>query len=347
MSPEALVESVYAGEAPAFAERGLTVGTEDPATLEAILAASRRIGERVTDEQAEVMAALDRAGVAAAAPPVAARAQRHGFSIDVTDVATAHAAALALEPLGYEPWGTWSAGARRSFDHHADHLTVVRTDDVTTVVRVGWAPARPSTRWRRLLRPTPADWRTVTLPTWAWRAYPAVRVARLVLERLGRRPRHGADLGPFLATPSSLLDPLLDAAGTRPDDVVIDVGCGDGRLLLAAAKRGCRAIGVEHDPRLAARARERADAAGMADRVRVIAGDAQESPVEQADVVFVFLPSTVLPGLVPSLLDELSSGARVIAHEQTRLPAGLRPRPTSSRVVVGPDAMTVAHRWDA
>jgi SAM-dependent methyltransferase len=266
--------------------------------------------------------------------------------MDVDGFATAERVATILQSDGFERWETWTGGAQRSFARHADHLTLARTDDETTVVRVSWKATGARTRRQRLIAPTPGDWQMVALPSWAWRAYPMVRIVRLVAERLRLRPRHEGTLGPFLATPSSLLSPLLHHAGTSPSDVVLDLGCGDGRLPVTAALGGSRSIGVERSPELADRARQRAVDAGVADLVTIVTGDAREAVLDDVDVVFAFLPTDVLADLLPSILHRLRPGGRLIAHEQNRLPAGLDPRPTNSSIVVSDDAITVAHRWD-
>ena len=85
------------------------------------------------------------------------------------------------------------------------------------------------------------DWTMVSLPTPLWPAYSFVRPARLVLERIGRRDAHAAGLGPFLSTPHSLIPPLFELVGLGPDDTLLDIGCGDGRIAIAAAQSvGCR-----------------------------------------------------------------------------------------------------------
>ncbi len=336
MRSGSLIEQVYAGD---FA------GDIDDDTDPAIASATRAIADRVDEARTVVVAELERAGIGGQVAPTAPHLQRHTFDVRVADASAAYRVADTLEAIGFAPWSTWEAGAQRSFDQHATHLTLERTDEVTTVIRVSWADSRRLPRWRRVITPTEGDWAAVTLPAWAWRAYPAVRVVRLVAERLGLRRRHASSLGPFLATPASLLDPLLDVAGAEPGDRVVDLGCGDGRLLVAAARRGCDAIGIEHDPDLVERARARAADAGVADRVTVTRGDARTSALAEADVVFVFLPTDVVGSLLGSLLESMRPGARLLAHEQNRPPADLTPPPDHSEVVVSADALTVAHRW--
>ena len=186
----------------------------------------------------------------------------------------------------------------------------------------------------------------VTLPAPFWPLYALVRPVRLVLERVGRRDRFDSGLGPFLSTPRSLLRPLLELADVGPNDTLLDVGCGDGRLVLAAAETtGCRAIGVEIDPRLVERARVDLAESGAGDRVEIVSGDARSVGTTGVTVVFMFLPVDAVADLVGPMLQRLSSGATLVVHEQNRLAPSTRPRPQSSHAVLAADAVTVAHVW--
>ncbi len=151
------------------------------------------------------------------------------------------------------------------------------------------------------------------------------------------------DLGVFLGTPLDLIVPVLDLADPGVDDVVIDLGCGDGRVLIEAVRRfGCRARGVENDPRLVARARERVAAAGLSDRIEVVEGDATGTPVDDITIAFLFLPPDTAAALLPGLLARLPAGARVLAHEQ--LAVAWPVAPDRSRLLAE-GHLTVAHRW--
>lgn len=109
---------------------------------------------------------------------------------------------------------------------------------------------------------------------------------------------------------------MLDLAGAGPADVVYDLGSGDGRLVIAAARRfGARGVGVELDPALVHESRERALRAGVADRVRFLWQDLFTTDLGEATVVTLYLGEAVNRRLVPKLLAELRPGARVVSHD--------------------------------
>jgi protein-L-isoaspartate O-methyltransferase len=108
---------------------------------------------------------------------------------------------------------------------------------------------------------------------------------------------------------------MLQIAGTGPRDFVVDLGSGDGRIVIAAARaHGARGLGVELEPELVAKARENARLAGVDDRARFEAGDALQADVSQASVVTIYLLPSLLDQLQPRLLAQLKPGARVVTH---------------------------------
>ncbi|MFZ9040616.1 MAG: SAM-dependent methyltransferase [Ilumatobacteraceae bacterium] len=272
-------------------------------------------------------------------------AQRHEARLRI-DRSQAGLALDVLAAHGYDPHPAWRRGARRSYLETSSHVTVSRTDEWTTVVRLDLDPTRDRLRTAgRLTAPRPADWAAVDLPNWAWRGYRLVRPVRLLLERSGiRRRDHGA-LEPFLATPTSLIGPLLDLADVGPDDLVADLGCGDGRIVVEAAKRrGCRGLGADHSASLVESARRRATDHGVSDRVEFAVGDATALDLSQVDVVFLFLPMNLAAVMIDRLRDRLRPGARVVCHEQNR-PSPRFSMPDRTVPVITEDAVTVAHLW--
>jgi SAM-dependent methyltransferase len=119
---------------------------------------------------------------------------------------------------------------------------------------------------------------------------------------------------PYEPSPPAVVEAMLDLAGVRAGDVVYDLGCGDGRILVAAARRGARAVGVDLDPERVREARENATKAGVADRVTVIQGDLFEADVHDASAVMLYLWPEVNLRLRPRLLAQLRPGARVVSH---------------------------------
>lgn len=272
--------------------------------------------------------------------------QRHTIELTVSDFDAARLAASILEREGFEPWQSWTRGAERSARRFARELVVGVTSDATIVVRLRWGGPAPHSRVRRAFTPTAGDWSMVDLPAALWPAYSLVRPVRLVLERVGLRPRHDDSLGPFLSTPDQLVGPLLEFGGVERDDCVLDIGCGDGRIVVAAAElSGCRAIGVERSDDLVERARRRAAEHGVADLVDIVQGDGRTTDVEQATLVVMFLSIRVVAELVPALLGRLRPGARLVIHEQSPLPNSMQPPPDESVALIADDAVTVAHRW--
>lgn len=153
---------------------------------------------------------------------------------------------------------------------------------------------RPSTR---TLRAIPLRWRWLAL-----------------LLALAVTGLHGRDV-PYDPTPAPIVRAMLALANVHPGDLVYDLGSGDGRIVIAAARDfGARAVGIEIDPRLIARARAHARAAGVEDRVRFEQGDLYAADLRPATVVTLFLLQDVNLKLRPKLLAELSPGTRVVSQ---------------------------------
>ena len=118
----------------------------------------------------------------------------------------------------------------------------------------------------------------------------------------------------FPSTDEAVLG-MLKLAGTAPEDVVYDLGCGDGRIVIAAAKDfGARGVGIEIDPAPLRMAVYQARRAGVEDRVRFVRGDLFEADIGEATVVTLFLFETLNRRLLPKLLRELAPGTRIVAH---------------------------------
>jgi outer membrane protein assembly factor BamB len=127
------------------------------------------------------------------------------------------------------------------------------------------------------------------------------------------RPKKDSD-AVFVPTPMDVVKRMLEVAAVKKSDVVYDLGSGDGRVVIAAAKAfGCRAVGVELDEDLVKASRAQARAAGVEKRVSFRQGDLFEADCAEADVVALYLLPEMNKRLVPKL-GRLRPGARVVAH---------------------------------
>ena len=127
--------------------------------------------------------------------------------------------------------------------------------------------------------------------------------------------------GPYVPTPWVIVDEMLKLADIRGDDVVYDLGSGDGRLVIAAAKRfGARGVGVELQTELVEMARIGAKHDGVADRVKFVQGDLFEADIKDASVVMLYLLPRFTTRLVPKLRAELRPGTRIVSHDYPLAP---------------------------
>jgi SAM-dependent methyltransferase len=120
---------------------------------------------------------------------------------------------------------------------------------------------------------------------------------------------------PYVPTKEPVLDRMLQMGQVKAGDVLYDLGCGDGRIVIAAAKRfGTRGVGIDIDPARIAEARENARKAGVSDKVKFIQGDLFEADIKDATVVTLYLLPDVNLRLRPKLLSELRPGTRIVSH---------------------------------
>jgi SAM-dependent methyltransferase len=129
------------------------------------------------------------------------------------------------------------------------------------------------------------------------------------------------DGGPYVPTPGDIVERMLELAGVRANDVVYDLGSGDGRLVIEAARRfGARGVGVEREARLVELARAAAASANVADRVSFSQGDLFETDLRSATVVTLYLLPRLLEQLLPKLRAELTPGVRIVSHDYPLVP---------------------------
>lgn len=117
----------------------------------------------------------------------------------------------------------------------------------------------------------------------------------------------------WVPTPQALVDAMLDIAKATPKDYLIDLGSGDGRTVITAAKRGLTAHGIEYNPDMVELARRNAKEAGVSERATFAAADLFESDFSKADVITMFLLPSINEKLSPTLLD-LKPGTRLVSN---------------------------------
>jgi ubiquinone/menaquinone biosynthesis C-methylase UbiE len=129
-----------------------------------------------------------------------------------------------------------------------------------------------------------------------------------------------AQLGPppdvvYIPTPQPVVDAMLEAANITASDVVYDLGSGDGRIVITAAKKfGARGVGIEIDPALVKKATDNAAAAGVTERVRFVSQNFFDAKIGDATVVTLYLLQSLNERLRPKLVRELKPGTRVVSH---------------------------------
>ena len=117
----------------------------------------------------------------------------------------------------------------------------------------------------------------------------------------------------WVPTPQELVDTMLDLAEVTPDDYLIDLGSGDGRTVITAAKRGTRALGVEYNPDMVALSRHNAEVEGVSKRATFVNADLFETDLSDATVITMFLLTSINLKLRPIILD-LEPGTRIVSN---------------------------------
>ena len=117
----------------------------------------------------------------------------------------------------------------------------------------------------------------------------------------------------WVPTPEPMVEKMLDLAGVTPQDFVVDLGSGDGRNVIAAAKRGARALGVEYNPDMVDLSKRNAEKAGVGDKAQFVKGDMYEADFSKANVLALFLLPSNLLQLRSKFLD-LRPGSRIVSN---------------------------------
>ena len=123
-------------------------------------------------------------------------------------------------------------------------------------------------------------------------------------------------IAPFVQTPLEVAKKMLDLSHVKPGEVLYDLGCGDGRLIILAAKdMGANSTGIELREDLVERARTEIKRLNLEDKVRVIQGNFFDVNISDANVITLYLTSSANERLRPKLEAELKTGTRVVSHD--------------------------------
>ncbi len=119
----------------------------------------------------------------------------------------------------------------------------------------------------------------------------------------------------YVPTPEEVVDAMLQVAKVTKNDLVYDLGTGDGRIPVTAAKKyGARGVGIDIDPQRIKEATENVQRSGVGDKVRIIQGDLFETNISEATVVTLYLLPSLNQKLMPKLMKELKPGTRIVSH---------------------------------
>jgi SAM-dependent methyltransferase len=171
---------------------------------------------------------------------------------------------------------------------------------------------------RLIARPTESDRQNIQLPGFLHPLYTILRPVRLVKKYgLGLANRRAKpDLAAYVPTPLETVEKMLCLAEVGSGDVLYDLGCGDGRIVIAAAKQyGVRAVGIDVDPLRIAEARANARNQGVDNRVQFILGDAKKSDFREATVITMYLGADGNLRLLDRLRSLLRPGTRIVSRD--------------------------------
>lgn len=177
--------------------------------------------------------------------------------------------------------------------------------------RVNWAPAPAARPVKHSLGLWLALGALAIAAAWGTSSYYKHEASKPTHEPPPPRPVANA---PYIPTSEAIVERMLELAEVEPDDIVYDLGCGDGRILVTAAKRyGCRCFGFDINPDRVAEARENAKLGGVEQLVTIDQRDILTLDLSEATVVTMYLLPKLNAKLIPQL-DKLRPGARVVSH---------------------------------
>jgi SAM-dependent methyltransferase len=146
------------------------------------------------------------------------------------------------------------------------------------------------------------------------RCFLAVALSSTLLAAQTAKPKRDPDV-PYVPTTEPAVEAMLKLADVKKSDILYDLGCGDGRIVIAAAKKyGARGVGIDINPVRIAEARENAKKAGVENLVKFIEQDLFEADIKEATVVSLFLLPNINLKLKPKLVRDLKPGTRVVSN---------------------------------
>lgn len=153
-------------------------------------------------------------------------------------------------------------------------------------------------------------------------------------------------LAPAYPTPQTIVDKMLTVAQVRPGETVYDLGCGDGRIVIAAAQKfKAKAVGIEIRRDIYEKTLAHVASLGLADQVKIVLGNALRADISPADVVTLYLLTSSNERLEPQLIKYLRPGARVVSHDFEL--KGWKPVSVDRMTVDGRPHMIYLYRMDA
>lgn len=349
---EKLIEAVFDKQLPQTCRQLLedessSLAPHEQALVERAWATCLRIGEELTDTKEAMLKKLEQAG---AQIPEGKNGESivfrlfHTFEIELRP-ADLDLSIPVLQAENFLFWNPTSGGGWELFKRLNGAMEVIRTDEETTRMIIRWRTDPERNRLARLLLPSTLDMQSASLPKPLWPLYFLYRPVRIAADFF-KQEKKAPILGPYLGTPSSLIHPILELVEVTDDDVLVDIGCGDGRIAIEAAESiGCRTIGVEINDQLIAIAQENVRAKGLESLVKIMHNDASDFSLEEASVVFVFLPVQTVNELIPQFRKRLRKGTRIVTHEQAKPRFVGKNKPDLSKLILADQAVTVAHVW--
>lgn len=251
----------------------------------------------------------------------------------------------ALRNKGYTifPWTQIPYTDLRFFTKNQDSFLLMKFDDCTTRLVISFINKKSiKNKATRLFTPTIPDYNLISLPKHLWFLYHFIKPLRLLYGYFWNRNLLHAE--PYLGTPISLISPLLKFAKVSTSDFLVDIGCGDGRIVIEAVKEcGCKALGIEENQWLVNKAISSAKPLNLEGRLQFSHSSFTNQSLKSASVVFIFLPVTSLNSLITILSKQLRKGARIIAHEQQKV--NFKIKPDKTKLIVSDSALSVAYLW--